>query len=493
MACAVLGADTTPSDPDLNDMPAKPTRERRDRPATTKEVEAWIAAGGPKRHCCGNHLWLQVVHKEAASWFVRYPWAGKQDTLGLGKTWVTDRKHGLTLKQARGAADDALALLRQGKNPKAEKQEKRAAQREAAAAAKAAASIKQRTFRTVAHDVIADRAKTGTWRDARAEATWWNSLARYAFPFVGDLDVAEITTKHIKDILTQPLKDDAGNVLKDKTGRPLNLWRDQPETAGRVRGRLEVVLGAARVMGYRTGENPARWKENLDHLLPALSKVQVIRHHPSAPWTQVPDVMKALAGKPGQSARALRFAILCASRSGEVRHGTWGEVDLTAKLWVIPAGRMKIGKEHRVPLTDPAIQVLLEARGDREPAPTDLIFPSSKNTPLSDMALLELVRGLDLRDPRTPDPREPPDLRGAVCTAHGFRSSFRDWAAESGQPHDLAEAALAHVAGDRVVRSYLRSDVLQRRAAMMAAWAAVCCPGDDAARPSLLASQRAAQ
>jgi integrase len=233
------------------------------------------------------------------------------------------------------------------------------------------------------------------------------------------------------------------------------IWTRKPETASRVRQRIEAVLDYATALGIRSGDNPARWRGHLDHLLPKPAKVRAVRHHPALPHAQITDFMVDLAERSGVAARALGFTILTAARSGETRGMTWAEVDLDARIWIIPANRMKAGKEHRVPLGDAAIALLGPRRDD-----ASLVFESESrpDRPISDMSMIAVLRRMG-RD---------------GITVHGFRSTFRDWAGETtGFPREVIEAALAHGIKDKAEAAYARSDLFDKRRDLMEAWAAV--------------------
>lgn len=249
------------------------------------------------------------------------------------------------------------------------------------------------------------------------------------------MPVSEVTVEHVLDIL-QP------------------IWSTKPETASRVRMRIEAVLDAAKVKGLREGENPARWRANLDAVLPPKSKVRTVKHHGAMDWKLVPEFFRMLADQPGMGALALRLAILTALRSGEVRKATWDEFDLDQGVWTIPAAKMKTQREHRVPLSAPATALLqqLPRRAD-----TNLVFPGTRpTTPLSDMTLLAVLRRMKIEN----------------VTVHGFRSTFRDWAAEETHFNgDTVELALAHVVANKVERAYRRGDQLEKRRPLMDAWA----------------------
>jgi integrase len=268
---------------------------------------------------------------------------------------------------------------------------------------------------------------------------WGASLRTYAVPKIGDLDVAHVTLRHVHDVL-EP------------------IWLTKTALAKRVRLRMEAVLAWATVHGYRGGDNPARWRHNLDKLLPAPSKMAAEQHHRALPFKDVPGFMRRLAGREGMAAMALRFLVLTAARSGEVRGATWAEVDLEAATWVIPSTRMKTRREHRVPLCDAALAVLLPLRAVRS-SDAGLVFPGARGKPLSDMSLSSVTRRM-----------------GIDAVPHGFRSSFRDWCAEVAHaPREVAEAALAHVVGG-VEGAYFRADLLERRRELMATWGRYAVP-----------------
>ena len=258
------------------------------------------------------------------------------------------------------------------------------------------------------------------------------------------------------------------------------IWERVPETASRVRQRIEAVLDAARVKGWRTGDNPARWRGHLAGELPQPHKVKRVAHRPALSWQQMGAFMAALAEREGAAAQALRFVILTAARTGEARGMRWREVDLDAKVWAVPGNRMKAGKLHRVPLSPAALAVLGEVRPLMK-GPTDLVFPGGRtNVPLSDMALSEVVRRMNEGGEEGVLPRWR-DAEGRAVVPHGFRSSFRDWAGETrNDGHDVVEAALAHTIKNKAEAAYARSDLLERRRPLMDAWAGHCgrLPGE---------------
>jgi integrase len=276
------------------------------------------------------------------------------------------------------------------------------------------------------------------WRNLKHAEQWTNTLATYASPVFGALPVSAI---------------DTGLVMK--AIEP--LWQTKTETATRLRGRIESILGWATVRGYRTGENPARWRGHLDKLLPKRSKVAKVKHHAALAYTQIPEFMRKLREREGVTAKALEFIILTAARVSEAVNARWDEIDGKAAVWTVPASRMKSGREHRVPLTKEAGAVLGALEQHRQ---SDYVFPGWKvKKPLTGAACLELLK----------------DMGHGDLTTHGFRSTFRDWAAEqTAFPREIAEAALAHTLRDKVEAAYQRGDLLERRRKLMEAWAAYC-------------------
>lgn len=404
-------------------------------PKTAVEV-ARLAA--PGMHAVGGVAGLHLSVKEtgARSWVLRVKAGSKRRDIGLGG--YPD----VTLAQAREKAREAREMIAQGVDPIADKKARRSA-----LLAAQGASV---TFADAAGQYI--KAHAAGWRNVKHAGQWQSTLETYAFPVIGGMHVADIATAHVMRVL-EP------------------IWSTKTETASRLRGRIESILDWSRVRGYRDGENPARWKGHLDKLLAAKNKVAKGENHPALDWREVGAFWSALAGAEGIGAAALRFAILTAARSGEVRGATWAEVDLQAKVWTVPASRMKAGREHRVPLSDAAIELLT---GLPRMADTDLVFPSSRSGELSDATLGAVIRrahdaavkagGAGWIDRRQGD---------RIATAHGIaRSTFRTWAAEAtGYPREIAEAALGHVVGDAVERAYQRGDAIDRRRRLMAEWA----------------------
>ena len=373
----------------------------------------------PGKYTDGRGLILHVVTAERRNWLLRYMRAGKERVMGLGSAAV------VSLDEARERAQAARKLLAAGIDPiDARQAEQAAAQAEQA---------KRITFAEAATQYIA--AHEAGWRNPKHRQQWRNTLTSYAEPILGAIPVGDI---------------DANLVLRALAP----IWHSKPETATRVRSRIELVLDYATARGWRTGTNPAIWRGNLKLMLPARAKVRAVKHHAAVDWREAPGFMAALRERDGMGARALEFAILTAARSGEVREARWSEIDLTRALWTLPAARMKGGREHRVPLSDAALAVLEAQAKLRDDS--GLVFHGHRpGVPMSDMTLTAVLRRMGRGD----------------LTAHGFRSSFRDWVADNGKPADLAEAALAHAIGDKTVAAYHRSDLFDPRRRLMADWA----------------------
>lgn len=335
-----------------------------------------------------------------------------------------------SLAEARERAREARKLVADGIDPIEVKKAKRTQQ--ALDAAKALSFDQCAAAYIEAH-------KAG-WRNAKHGDQWKATLDAYASPMFGALPVAAIDTALVVKVL-EP------------------IWRVKPETASRVRGRIEAVLDWLAVRGYRTGDNPARWRGHLDHVLPKRSKVQKVRHHPAMPYAEVPAFAKLVRECRGIAADALLFTILTAVRTNETIGARWSEFDLASKVWAVPAERMKSHVEHRVPLAAAALTIL--ARMDelrRERRGGEFVFPGGKaGRGLSNMAMLSLLERMGRDD----------------VTVHGFRSSFRDWASErTNFPREVAEAALVHTVEDKVEAAYRRGDLFDKRARLMTAWAA---------------------
>ena len=332
----------------------------------------------------------------------------------------------VTLAEARAKAVEARNALLEGYDPLEAKAARRANARLEAA--------KGMTFNDCAERMMSSH--EAAWKNPKHEQQWRNTLATYGYPAFGDLPVGSV---------------DTGLVLK----RIEPIWTTKPETAGRVRGRIEAVLDWAKARGYRDGENPARWRGHLDKLLPNRRKVRSVRNHPALPYAELPAFMAELRSRQSVSARALEFAILTAARTSEVIGATWPEIDIAAKVWTIPAERMKAGKEHRVPLSERAVEIAGRpaARGRH----LLRVLGGRAGKPLTNMAMLELMRGMRPASGYVP---------------HGFRSTFRDWAAErTSYPSEVVEMALAHAIESKVEAAYRRGDLFDKRAHLMRDWA----------------------
>jgi integrase len=353
----------------------------------------------------GDGLYLQVSNASSKSWIFRYRRNGKQREMGLGPL------KGVSLAAAREKARGCRAKLADGIDP--------LVAREAVRVRNATDNAKVITFDQCAEAFI--KAHGDSWKNAKHLEQWENTLATYVSPVFGSLPVQAI---------------DVGLVMKALEP----IWTAKPETAARIRGRIESVLNWAKARGYRTGENPALWKGHLDNLLPARSKIKKVKHHAALPFDQMPQFMKTLRAQDGTTPLALEFTILTAARTGEIIGARWNEIDLEAKVLTVPASRMKSNREHRVPLSAEALAVLRKLiKGE----PEDHVFSGRSGGSLSNMALLMLLRR----------------MKHSTLTAHGFRSTFRDWAAERTIfQAEVAEAALGHVVGDKVELAYRRGD-----------------------------------
>ena len=365
-------------------------------------------------------LGLQVLPKGGRTWILRTSVAGKRRDIGLGGFPT------VTLAGARQAARTTREKIKQGIDPVDEAK--------AIRGALAASRASEMTFSDAAKAFIS--AKEAEWSNVKHAAQWRNTISTYVEPFIGKVYVRDVETSHIAKVL-EP------------------IWLTKNETASRLRGRIESILDWSTVRGYRKGDNPARWRGHLDHILAKPSKVQKVEHHAALPYAEIGAFMVRLRKQEGMGARALEFAILTAMRSGEVRGATWDEINLDQSIWIIPGERMKAKKEHRVPLSDDAVTMLrtLPRFGDSK-----LLFPNNKGDILSDMTLTAVLRRMS-----TP------------VTAHGFRSTFRDWAAErTNYPREVAEMALAHTLESKVEAAYLRTDMFEKRRRMMRDWAKFC-------------------
>jgi integrase len=379
-------------------------------------------------------LYLQVTPNNGRTWLLRVKVGDTRREIGLGG--YPD----VTLAMARDRAREAKDKIRQGIDPIEE--------RKAAKAALSAAQRRGLTFADAMDKYLA--AKLDQFRNPKHRQQWRNTLATYALPDLGPMLVQDIT---VQDVL---------RVLEP-------IWQTKTETASRLRGRIEAVLSWATVAGHRTGDNPARWAGNLKELLPAPSKVAKVGNHPALQIDDAPRWLFALRKRKGMSNRALEFAALTATRSQEVRGARWDEIDLDAGLWIIPADRMKMDREHRVPLSKEAL-TLLEALPRFEDNP--LVFPAPRGGEMSDMSLSAAMKKLHKAETDKGGAGFVDRVNKRPAVPHGLRSTFRDWVAERTHfPGDMAEVALAHRISSAVEASYRRGDMVEKRRAMMAAWA----------------------
>lgn len=374
-------------------------------------------------HAMGNPPGLYLcVAGGGRSWILRYSFGGARRDLGLGSYFD------LTLAEARDKARENRKLVLQGIDPIEAKREKRDAL--------SVERSKRMTFSKCVDGYL--DAHGDAWRNPKHRAQWQSTLETYAYPVIGGMNVAAVDSPLVLKIL-EP------------------IWKTKTETAKRLRGRIENVLDWAKVRGYRAGDNPAKWRGHLDHMLAKPSKVSAVEHHAALAFAEMGSFMAQVRAMEGIAARALEFTILTACRSGEVRGATWAEFDLPARLWIIPAKRMKAEREHRVPLSDSAISILAKMQ---EHQLGDFVFPGMKeNMPISNMSMGAVLKRMGRGD----------------LTVHGFRSAFRDWVSEStAYPRDVAEMSLAHTIANKVEAAYRRGDLYDKRVRLMADWAKYC-------------------
>jgi integrase len=425
------------------------------RTVTERLTAQGVRTAGIGRHGDGGGLYLLVrkPKKEGGElgrfWVFRWVQDGRMREAGLGPAAGVSP---VSLAEARKKARTLLDQVRDGLDPLAERDTAIAAKKRAAAKAVAEAT----TFRQCAGDYIA--AHEATWRNPKHRQQWKNTLNDYAYPIIGDTPVSAVDSALVLKIIEPH-------------------WLTKNETMARLRQRIEAILDSAKVRGLRSGENPARWKGHLDKAgLAKRSKAAMVaraargkkqEHWPSLPYKQMPDFMPKLRAEEGTAARALEVAILCGSRSNEIRKMRWSEYDPAEGAWTIPGPRMKGGREHRVPLTDRAVEIVEAQRGRDD----EFVFPGRRaRKPLSDGAMLMLVRRM-----RRDDGGQWVDEHGDVVVPHGFRATFRTWASDrTNFPSEVAEAALAHVNQDETEAAYQRGDFFEKRRKLMQAWARQC-------------------
>ena len=379
----------------------------------------------------GGSLYLQVGDTGNKSWIFRYRRGGKLRDMGLGAV------HTVSLADARAKALDCRKLLITGVDPLGAKKTKQMQAK--------LAEVKGTTFEACAEAYI--EAHKAGWKQARHASQWRQALAKHAYPILGKMLVDVIDTNDVQKVLDP-------------------IWNAKTETAKRLRGRIESILDWAKVKGYRQGENPARWRGHLDNLLASPNKLINVEHYAALPYARVSEFMKSLDKQEGKGAMALKLVILTAARSNEVLGSKWDEIDFEGRVWTVPAERMKVGKkEHRIPLTEQVISILQGIKKDREDIEgredtCPYIFPNADGDGcLSNAVMLALLKRMNRRD----------------ITVHGFRSSFRDWAAENTEyPDEVVEMALAHTIQNKVKAAYLRTDLFEKRRVLMEEWASYC-------------------
>jgi integrase len=387
----------------------------------------------------GGGLYLRVTSSGSKSWILRFKRDGGRHDMGLGPVGS------VSLARARELAAEANRQRLEGPHPiEVRERERSAAQR---------ASAREATFKTCAEQMVAGR-EIG-WRNAKHRQQWRSSLARYIYPLLGDAAVSAIDTELVLKVL-EP------------------IWANRTETANRVRGRIEAVLDWAKARGMRDGENAARWRGHLDQILPRRSKVQMVKHYAALPYGEIaPLIEKLKARRNSLTALALEFIILTAVRAGEALGARWNEIDLGTGTWVIPPARMKATREHRVPLSARAIEILKQLQAVRI---GEHVFPGIKpGRSLTGRHMLTVLNEVH-----------------AGATIHGFRSSFKDWASEmTSFPDHLSEAALAHVTADKVRAAYARSDLFEKRRELMEAWALFCEYKQESAKDKVVPFKQA--
>ncbi|MAV75540.1 MAG: integrase [Cellvibrionales bacterium] len=379
----------------------------------------------PGYYADGAGLYLQVTSKGAKSWVYRFMLNNRRRDMGLGSLQA------IGLSEARAVRADQQRLLTQGIDPI----EHRKASKAEHLIKLAKASNENITFSQCAEEYI--NLKASEWRSSKSKQQWSNTMRDYVYPVMGSLPVSKISQEEVLKALNP-------------------IWNKKTETAKRVRQRIEAVLDYAKAKFYREGHNPAAWKGGLEPILPSPNKIKNVQHHKALNYEGLPSFMTQLRAQDSLGARALEFLILTCSRTGDVRGAKWDEIDFKKKIWIIPKERMKIGEEHRVPLCLEAIS-LLEAL----PRLEEFIFPGQKaGSCLSNGAMSAVLRRMDYLD---------------RATVHGFRTTFRTWAAEvTNYPWEICEMALAHRVGNETERAYQRGDLIEKRIQMMKAWASYC-------------------
>lgn len=399
--------------------------KKNTRDLTNKEIEAIIRKGVVKSHPVGSNLYLRINKGGSIDWVFRYQFRGKRTPLGMGG--YDSKANSLAI--VRRKVDQAKVNINHGIDPLELKREEKIA-------AKTKAAQDRHTFKNVALEYI--ESKKAEWKNAKHHQQWINTLNQYVLPTIGNLPVSTINTNHILAIL-----------------KP--IWNTKTETATRVRTRMEAVFSYAEAHQWRSEANPARWRGHLSVILPSPQKLKDLKHHAALPYSELPAFMQLLINTDGIGARALSITILTATRTSEVLQATWDEVDLDQRTWTIPKERMKAGVEHRVPLSDQAINVFKLLESQRM---SDWVFPNRSNgRHLSNAGMSSVLKRMGRTD----------------ITVHGFRSTFRDYIAEkTNTPARIAEAALAHKLKDKAEAAYQRGDLIEKRQILMQVWASYC-------------------
>lgn len=410
---------------------------------TQKEIDSCNTIGVYRVE--GDNLYLRVQATKngiiTKSWIVRYQFQKTQRRKGIGSL----KK--VSLKEARSKATEFLAPFRNdGIDPEQYWSQKKQ---------EADQLSKEKIRKSITFDYVAQKyidSRKSSWKNAKHAKQWDSVIKRYANPVIGNKSVADITPDDIRKILDP-------------------IWDKKTETANRVRSHIENILSYAKGMSWRSGENPAQWRDNLKLVFPAKSEIHKVIHQRALPYKHVPEFIAHLRTKKSMTTKALEFLILTATRSTEVREAVWSEIDFNKKIWTIPATRMKTKAEHIVPLSDGAIKLLESIRGNDS---NYFIFLGSKaKRPLSDMTLSKFIKDNKGDDP---DSHQWTDNNGRIAVPHGFRSSFRDWAAEKTNYQDaVIEKCLAHTVGNQVERTYRRTDFLEKRRTLMQQWSKFCC------------------
>jgi len=390
-------------------------------------------------HADGNGLYLQVKENLTKSWIFRYSLNDKRSKMGLGSL------SSVSAIEARAQLPELRSMVARGIDPIKHRQEQ-------AEKKSAAEEAKNHTFMPLAKAYIDDH--RSSWRSEKHAQQWLNTLVTYVDPVFKTTPIDQINI----DLVLKALKP---------------IWKVKAETASRVRGRIETVLSYAKGLKLRSGENPAAWRGNLDMLLPANSKVKRTKHHPALPYDQIPEFMVELRARTGMAARALEFLILTTARSGSIRMAEWAEIDFNKELWNIPADHMKGHKAFTIPLSKAAIDLL---KALPRMADTNLVFPSPRNNrQLSDATLCKVIVLMNVAREKQEIPKWIDPNYNKEVVAHGFRSTFRDWGADSTTySNEMLEVALAHAVSDRTEAAYRRGDMLVKRQQLMEDWAHYC-------------------